>query len=437
MKFNPCLFGFLPTLVLAQSPALKLEDCLSQALGRDPQSQIDSLSSVASHLQEASWNAAWRPSVNASVGYNRLSQIDAQGITLLLPPSMGGPKTIIMSPDLPNQYAMSLRVDQLVWDGNRTSHQVQSTRHDQENWNASRDKNRRDLSVRVATAYWNLGAAQAALVAARTAMARADSQAQLTIVAYRQGTALEQDTLQARLRTRQIELQVEQATASREFALQSLCIAMGIPLSYDLQSADSLRSIGPVAAPPTIARPELRQASEQILSAREGVEATRASFWPTVQASAQTDLQNPNPRYIPNQDQFDATWKIGILATWNLYRGGSDELSVRRAELSLRQAELRESLVRDALSQDLSRRETEYNLSRRRREIAAKNLPQAKRDLDLANIRSQVGTGLRLEAIDRASALAQAESDLAQAIATENIAAMYLSIARGEEPRWK
>ena len=44
---------------------------------------------------------------------------------------------------------------------------------------------------------------------------------------------------------------------------------------------------------------------------------------------------------------------------------------------------------------------------------------------------------LGLEAIDRESALAQAESDLAQAVAAENIALLNLSVARGGVVRWK
>jgi hypothetical protein len=48
-----------------------------------------------------------------------------------------------------------------------------------------------------------------------------------------------------------------------------------------------------------------------------------------------------------------------------------------------------------------------------------------------------VGTSLRLEAIDRESALSQAESDLALAIAQENAAALALSLARGQDPSWK
>ena len=128
-------------------------------------------------------------------------------------------------------------------------------------------------------------------------------------------------------------------------------------------------------------------------------------------ASAEYDYVDPNQRVIPNRDQFDGSWRVGISANWNLYRGGADDLTARRADLLARQSRLREVAAADAAKQDLARR-----------------------DLDLARIRAQVGTALRLEAIDRASALAQAESDVAQAVATENVAALQLSIARGEDP---
>jgi len=437
MKLEFRTLCLLPGLLFAQSQSLTLSDCLRIAHDRDPQTRADSLSRESSLLQEQSLKTTWKPVVNASLSYNRLSEIDASGITLPLPAALGGPKTVVISPDIPNQYGASLRVDQLLWDGNRSSRQMAASRHDQGSWNAAKEKDRRDLSNRVATAYWNLGAAQAAMQAAKNAMARADSQANLTAVSYRQGTALEQDTLQARLRTRQIEIQLEQAQAAREYALQTLCVAMGIPLSYDLQGVDALKPLEAAPAPANPDRPELAQVREQILSAQELVEASKGSYQPTVTASAQYDYLNPNQRIVPSHDEFDGTWRVGIAATWNLYRGGADELSIRKSELAVQQARQREAILRDAISQELSRRETELRLARRKREIAERNLPLAKRDLELANIRSQVGTALRLEAIDRASALSQAESDLAQAIAAENIAAMNLSTARGEEPRWK
>ncbi len=442
MKHEPKLLGLVPLLcicasALAQTRSLTLAECLRVAQERDPQTRTDSLSREGASLQERAQKTVWMPSVNASVLYNRLSELDASGITLPLPAALGGPKTVVISPDIPNQYGASLRVDQLLWDGHRSRGLVSSSRHEQSSWSAAQEKSRRDLSVRVAAAYWNLGAAQAAIEAAKTAMARADSQANLTAISYRQGTALEQDTLQARLRERQIEIQLEQASASREFALQTLCVAMGLPLSYDLRAAEALKPMDATPAPSNFDRPELAQVREQILSAQDLAAASRSAFQPVVQASAQYDFLNPNQRIVPNHEEFEATWRVGVAATWNLYRGGADELSVRRSELAIQQARQREALLRDAIRQELSRRETELRLARRKREIAERNLPLARRDLELANIRSIAGTALRLEAIDRASTLAQLESELAQAVAAENIAAMNLSIARGTEPRWK
>jgi OMF family outer membrane factor len=154
-------------------------------------------------------------------------------------------------------------------------------------------------------------------------------------------------------------------------------------------------------------------------------------------ASAEYDYLDPNQRIVPNRDQFDGSWRVGISANWNLFRGGADDLATRRADLLARQARLREVAATDAAKQDLAHRETDYSLAKRRRDIAESSLPLAHRDLELARIRARAGTALRLEAIDKASALAQVESDLAQAIATENVAALQLCIARGEDPSWK
>lgn len=437
MKLELRLLLALPVLALGQNRGFSLEECQRIAVARDPQLASDSLSRESSRLQERSSRSGWLPVVGASVAYNRLSEVDNPGVELPLPAQLGGPRKVEIATQILDQYTSSLRVDQLLWDGFRLGAQARAARADQEGHDAARSKDQRDLQARVATAYWNLQASQAAFDAARRAADRADSQATFTVTAFRQGTALEQDTLQARLRVRQIELLLEQATASREFAQQTLATAMGLPLTQEIRGSDTLAPLAPVGGDGSTPRAEALQAAAATKSALSLEDAARAVWWPVVQASGQYDWNNPNARIFPNREQFDGSWRVGVAASWNLYRGGADDLAVRRADLAVRLARLREASLRDALGQELARRETEYRLARRRREIAALSLPLCQRDLDLARIRAQAGTALRLDAIDRASALAQAESDLAQAVAGENVAAANLSIARGALPRWK
>jgi OMF family outer membrane factor len=420
----------LAGLAVAGGRNLTLDEALRISADRDPQTRVDSLSTETATLQESAQKATWLPSVGLQAAYNRLSNIDEPGVTLPFPT---GPVTVNLAPQIPNQWTFAARADQMLWDGGRSLHLARSADQDAEAGRSARVRSKRDLVLKVATAYWNLSAAQSALDASARALDRADSQAVFTAASFREGTALEQDTLQARLRTRQIELSVEQAKASREYARQALCVAMGVDMGQDLTTGDPLRPVAPISGA-AAERPEVVQARAQTASAQEQAAASRSGFQPQIVASAEYDYVDPNQRVIPNRDQFDGSWRVGISANWNLYRGGADDLTARRADLLARQSRLREVAAADAAKQDLARRQTEYALAKRRREISEASLPLARRDLDLARIRAQVGTALRLEAIDRASALAQAESDVAQAVATENVAALQLSIARGEDP---
>jgi len=438
MRTRPSLLLCLAFVAAASGRSLTLDEALGTAANRDPQSRSDSLGVESSLLQASLQRSVWLPSVGVQASYNRLSDISEPPLVLPLPAAVGGPKEVDIAPQIPNQWGLSARADQVLWEGGKSIHLERAASLQAEAGRASRTKSRQDLTTRVATAYWNLSAAQASLESAKRALASADSQAVLTAVGFRQGTALEQDTLQARLRMRQIELQVEQASASRETARQALCVALGLDIREDISASDALVPLPPPGAPTAaVERPEIEQARAQASSAEEQAKATRASYSPQIAASAEYDLMDPNPRVVPNRDSFDGSWRVGVVANWNLFRGGMDDLAARSADLQARQARLREVAVRDADEQDLALRETDYRLAVRRREISQSSLPLARRDLELALIRAQVGTSLRLEAIDRESALSQAESDLAQAIAQENAAALALSLARGQDPSWK
>lgn len=425
--------SLLGMLLWSPASAATLRECLALAQAHDPASRSDSLASEGARIQSQAAKANWRPSVGASLTFNRLSEMESDGVELPLPAALGGPRQVEIAKDIPNQYLASVRLDQLVWDGGRSSHLDRAAQHDSRAWDAARERSRRDLAVRVATSYWSLQAAQATYRSALSARDRAASQAAWTVANFRQGTALEQDTLQARLRTGQIELQIEQAAASRDLARDALCVALGMATGCAMDATDSLRT-WQTTSDTAGERPELAQVREQILSATETADAGRSVFQPTVQASAQYDYARPNQRMVPARDQFDASWRVGVNATWNLYRGGADELSIRRAELAVRTAREREILTRDQISQDIARRATELALAIRRREIAERNLPLARRDLELSEIRSRAGTALALEAIDRAWALSQAQAELSQALAAENAARLQAAIARGQRP---
>jgi len=436
MQRTTCaLLAILPT-AFGQTRSLTLREALDLSGGRDPQQLSDSLGAEAASLQESQLKASWMPSVTVQGSYNRVSEVDGSGVVIPFPAAMGGPKTVEISPQIPDQWGLVARVDQQVWEGGRTAHLAAAARLDARASRASRSRSGRDLSLRVSAAYWNLAAARATLESAKRALERADSQAVLSIAAYRQGTAPEQDTLQARLRERQIELSVEQAAAARDNFRQSLCVSAGLPADQDLSPSDPLVPLATVPAGAVSEPPEVEQARLQSESAAEQSGASRAALWPVVAASAEYDLMDPNPRVVPSHDKFDGTWRVGATATWNLWRGGADDLSIRRSALLARQARLRQVAVSDAASLEVARRETDWKLARRRREIATANLPLARRDLELARLRADAGTGLRLDAIDRAAALAQAESDLASAVAQENIAATRLQVARGQDPTW-
>jgi OMF family outer membrane factor len=438
MRTRPSLLLCLAWVAAASGRNLSLSEALGTAANRDPQSRSDSVGVDASLLQASMQRSVWLPSVGVQASYNRLSNIDEPPLVLPLPAALGGPQNIDIAPQIPNQWGLSARADQMLWEGGKSIHLERAANWQAEAGRASRTKSMQDMTTRVATAYWNLSASQASLQSAKRALASADSQAVLTAVEFRQGTALEQDTLQARLRMRQLELQVEQASASRETARQALCVALGLDIHEDISASDSLAPLPPPTAPATTTeRPEIEQARAQASSAEEQAKAARAAYSPQIAASAEYDLLDPNPRVVPNRDSFDGSWRVGVVANWNLFRGGMDEIAARTAQLQARQARLREVAVRDADEQDLALKETNYRLAVRRREIAQSSLPLARRDLELALIRAQVGTSLRLDAIDRESALSQEESDLAQAIAQENAAALALTLARGQEPSWK
>jgi outer membrane protein TolC len=77
-------------------------------------------------------------------------------------------------------------------------------------------------------------------------------------------------------------------------------------------------SAHPLIAEAWSKRLELKALDATIVALQNGEDATRSGAWPRIDAVGDATYANPNPRYFPPRQEWNATWSVGVQATWNV-----------------------------------------------------------------------------------------------------------------------
>ena len=172
--------------------------------------------------------------------------------------------------------------------------------------------------------------------------------------------AVDADVLGAEARSAAAQLDIVRRQTELSTRLADLRSLLGVAGEVELELADR----GTRALPPMPAaldellaaashdRPELAlvdaRAAELLATGR----AINAARKPSVGLAAQWDVARPNSRYLPQEDVWNDSWSIGLLASWTLFDGErtlSDAAAVRAEAQAL--AADRDELARQVLLQ--------------------------------------------------------------------------------------
>ena len=118
-------------------------------------------------------------------------------------------------------------------------------------------------------------------------------------------------------------------------------------------------------------RLEVAAVAESAKAFRHGAGATRAGSLPRVDGVGDVTEASPNPRYFPPQKRWNATWSLGVQASWtidDLFLGSAAarELEANAAAMDARARALRGGIANEVLMAhlDLSRARVAYQKQR-------------------------------------------------------------------------
>jgi outer membrane protein len=270
-------------------------------------------------------DAARLPVVGSSAGVSQRSAVPEFAA------ATGGPGTepVVIFPNIETAYAAAVSVRQPLYAGGGIEAGRDAARNGLAAANRGHDLTRLDLRHQARVSYWWAVAADSALGAAQAREQRALRLLDDARALRAAGMAVDADVLGAEAEVASARLDAVRAATDRASRLADLRSLLGLAGDTDLELADrGTRELPPAPAPleelvveAAASRPELAIADARIAEALATERRVTAARRPAVGLAAQWNLERPNVRYLPLEDEWNDAWSVGLLASWTVFDG--------------------------------------------------------------------------------------------------------------------
>ena len=416
-----------------ETDRLSLDDAIDEALARNPE-----VAGAAARLAEAearllAAGAPGRLSVGVRASYDQWTRDQR-----LSPPAANGQPSVFG----PGIMAAEFLADYPLFTSGRVSAETDAAHWGRQAVSAQMDRVRETLVFRVMAQYYDLLAQDQVLRALDTAVEAMDEQQRTTQALLESGKAARVDLLRANVRRAELddrrlrELNQRRAHQSawavllgRESAVAP-AVQGSLTLSEPLICTDSAACMDVARAQ----RPDLRAGLAVVAAAEASVRAARARGRLTISAQATYGLRwMADAADVPDAvDVTEDIGRIGLVATFPLLDGdltaarvAEQRARVRRVGAGQRQLELR---VRHEI--EVARSET--IAARERVRTAEQAIGQAEESFRIMKEKYALGMGTMTDVLSAQTALVDAQTSHARALADLAVADARRKLAVGE-----
>jgi outer membrane protein len=183
-------------------------------------------------------------------------------------------------------------------------------------------------------------------------------------------------------------------------------------------------------------RPDLRAFAHADASLGRQRSATSGAGVPRLDAFGNAYLANPNPRVLPLQEEFKATWDLGVQLTWSPNDLGTSGASGRGIDARRRKLEAERSALADSVRDEIVGAVLASRESRAAGGTAQRGLEAAEEAYRVRNDLFELGRGTNVELIDAESDVLRARLEMIRAKVEAKIARVRLEHAVGRDPAY-
>lgn len=439
----------------AQAPGdtvgLTLQDAVRRAMAGNEDIQLARAQQGLANAQITQARAGAFPQVSGGVVYNRTLASIFDNISFGGPPDPGGgngggngdgdgpPNPLAGLPfGQANTWNASLQITQPLYTGGRVGTALAIARNVRAAAEFQVQEAESEVALQVRTAYFQTVFADEMVGIAREAYALADAVLQQVELFRSQGTASEFDVLRARVERDNLEPAIVEAGNARRLAELNLKRLIGLPAEQPLETLTPLTpevaAVDRAALEAAVAQRAVLRSMDEQVRAREGaVRIARADRLPTVGMAANFAYQAFPSEIVPLDTEWRRDWALTFQASIPVFDGFRTRGQIQQAQAELRMAELQRTQLRQGLDIELEAALGEFDAARAQIEARRTTVVQARRTLELAELRFRTGLATQLDISNARLLLEQARVNEAQALFNYVNALARLERAAGGE----
>ncbi|RKZ32323.1 hypothetical protein DRQ33_06095 [bacterium] len=440
-KFDHKIWGWkvviitlIAFVILLNAESITLKDCIRIATSKNPQVLAAKEEYYSSGAERYRSFANLLPSLKFQGSYTRLDEapytvMDPTSIPFL-PPDME-PMRIEMGKA--EMQKLTLQITEPISARLWTAHSLASINVHKNELNYRKVK--LESVLEAIQSYYQLLKAEGFLNVAQ--ISKQQIQAHITDLEnmYAQGIIQKKDLLRAKVQESEVELLVLQAQNAVELSKKALCMALGLPLDYEIEIVESLQFIDYSSPIDSV----LKWAESYSIDAKLidlGVKASEKQVklaWegllPEFSAMFNYDYQKPNRQL--EMEWYDSWTAVGAVQ-WNLFDWGGNIADIKSAKHRLKQMEYIRQSARQGI--ELQARSAYLILDEKRKklEVARKEKQTAEENFRVTKDMFHNGAATNAELLDAQSDLTRANININNYMADFNIAKVQLKYITGE-----
>lgn len=296
---------------------------------------------------------------------------------------------------------------------------------------------RRDLVLRVVTAYFSVLDTQEKAAVAKRALDEAQSFLDLTQKLEGGREVAHADVVKAQLSLQQRQREFGDATLAADKARLDLGVLLFPDPRTPYTLADQNQALTPLPDLPTVQaaashnNPDLRSAIEALHAAGSDVSAARAAYLPTLALNYTWGINAPELAVNGSDHVRNLGYSASVTINLPIWDWLATQDKVRQAELRRQAAQ---AVLTNTQRQLIAQLDEYYNEARVASDQVTSlhaSVETARENLRLTRLRYQNGEGLALEVVDAESSLAQAEAALADGVLRSQVARANLQTLTG------
>jgi outer membrane protein TolC len=419
---------------------VRLADCISQALGKNPSLQISEAKLQAAEARSSEAATSLLPQFRLSGRAAELSKIDPFGLTLGPPINL----SMILFPSITENYSLKLTLQQPLFTGFKLQKNLEMA---ELNASATREdltKDQSDLVLNVITAYWSLYRTVKIEEVIQQSVEQMSEHLKDVKNLLQQGMATDADVMKVQVQCSDVKVKQIEAKNAIRLASMALNSLMRTSLATEIMPIDT-PAISPKLTGTLLQdnlprlqslamdrRPERKSMLFRRDMSSAGVAAAKSGWYPQIFLAANYDYARPNQRIIPPKDQWDGTWDVGVTFQWNIWDWYATAHQTAQAEALLRQSEAGIVQLEDAVVLDVAQQYYSAQTAREKVEVAFGGMEQAQESYRMTSEKYKNGLTSNTELLDAETALLQAKLTHTQAVVDYTLAIARLKKAVGE-----